>query len=161
MERCEDFSNGISTDFDRSHYICTSCVFVSAKEAVNYQEKRYSMKTGIANKKLEAIIANVEKDGILYKGIVEDLKELREQALKEQDPLVVKVLRLSYEYLQDRQAFDVQAQYEEDEEGQEYPIEIEDQDNLLYLLNLLKNADHKINREEIKDYRSSLKQELY
>lgn len=119
------------------------------------------MKTGIANKKLEAIVAGVEKDGILYKGIVEDLKELREQALKEQDPLVVKVLRLCYEYLQDRQAFDVQAQYEEDEEGNEYPIEIEDKDNLLYLLNLLKNADHKINREEIKDYRTSLKQELY
>jgi TPP-dependent pyruvate/acetoin dehydrogenase alpha subunit len=125
------------------------------------QEKRYSMKTGIANKKLEAIIASVEKDGILYKGIVEDLKELREQALKEQDPLVVKVLRLTYEFLQDRQGFDVQAQYEEDEEGNEYPLEIEDQENLLYLLNLLKNADHKINREEIKDYRTSLKQELY
>jgi hypothetical protein len=119
------------------------------------------MKTGIANKKLEAIIAGVEKDGILYKGIVEDLKELREQALKEQDPLVVKVLRLTYEYLQDRQSFDVQAQYEEDEEGNEYPLEIEDKENLLYLLNLLKNADHKINREEIKDYRTSLKQELY
>ena len=84
-----------------------------------------------------------------------------EQALKEQDPLVVKVLRLSYEYLQDRNAFDVQAQYEEDEDGNEYPLEIEDQENFLYLLNLLKNAEHKINREEIKDYRTALKQELY
>jgi hypothetical protein len=119
------------------------------------------MKTAIANKKLETIIAKVEKDGVLYNGIVEDLKELREQALKEQDPLVVKVLRLTYEYLQDRDAFDVQAQFEEDEDGNEYPIEIDDQENLLYLLNLLKNADHKINREEIKDYRSSLKMELY
>lgn len=119
------------------------------------------MKTAIANKKLEAIIANVEKEGVLYKGVVEDLKELREQALKEQDPLVVKVLRLSYEFLIDREAFDVQAQFEEDEEGNEYPLEIEDKENFLYLLTLLKNADHKINREEIKDYRSSLKQELY
>lgn len=119
------------------------------------------MKTAIANKKLEVIIASVEKDGVLYKGVVEDLKELREQALKEQDPLVVKVLRLSYEYLQEREAFDVQAQFEEDEEGNEYPIEIDDQENFLYLLNLLKNAEHKINREEIKDYRTSLKQELY
>lgn len=126
-----------------------------------YSEKRESMKTGIANKKLETIIEKVEKEGVLYKGIVEDLKELREQALKEQDPLVVKVLRLSYEFLQEREAFDVQAQYEEDEEGNEYPLEIEDQENLLYLLNLLKSADHKINREEIKDYRTSLKQELY
>ena len=29
---------------------------------------------------------------------------------------------------------------EEDEEGNEYPIEIDDKDNLLYLLNLLKNT---------------------
>jgi hypothetical protein len=119
------------------------------------------MKTAIANKKLEAIISKVENEGILYSGVIEDLKELREQALKEQDPLVVKVLRLSYEFLQDRDAFDVQAQFEEDEEGSEYPLEIEDKENFLYLLNLLKNADHKINREEIKDYRTSLKQELY
>jgi hypothetical protein len=103
------------------------------------------MKTGIANKKLEAIISSVEKDGILYSGVIE----------------VVKVLRLTYEFLQDRNAFDVQAQYEEDEEENEYPIEIEDKENFLYLLNLLKNAEHKINREEIKDYRTALKEELY
>lgn len=119
------------------------------------------MKTAIANKKLETIISKVEKEGVLYSGVIEDLKDLREQALKEQDPLVVKVLRLSYEFLQEKEGFDVQAQFEEDEEGNEYPLEIEDQENFLYLLNLLKNADHKINREEIKDYRSSLKQELY
>lgn len=133
--------------------------FVRRSGATIPKNKR--MKTAIANKKLEAIIAKVEKEGVLYTGIVEDLKELREQALKEQDPLVVKVLRLSYEYLIDRESFNVQAQFEEDEEGNEYPLEIEDQENFLYLLNLLKNADHKINREEIKDYRSSLKQELY
>ena len=77
-------------------------------------------------------------------------------------PLVVKVLRLTYDFLEENKCFDVQAQYEEDEEGNEYPVEeIEDKENLLYLLNLLKNADHKINREEIKDYRSALKTELY
>ncbi len=119
------------------------------------------MKLAAANKKLEAIIANVEKDGLSAKNLIEDLKELREFALKEQDPLVTKVLRLSYEYIGENHSFDVQAQYEEDEEENEYPIEIEDLDNFLYLLNLLKNADHKINREEIKDYRTALKQELY
>ena len=93
--------------------------------------------------------------------MVEDLKALRELALKEQDPLVTKVLRLTYEFLTENKSFSVQAQYEEDEEENEYPIEIEDNENLLYLLNLLKNADHKINREEIKDYRTALKQELY
>ena len=119
------------------------------------------MKKLSANQKLETIIANIEKKGLEAPKLIEDLKELREMALLEQDPLVVKVLRLTYEFIQENECFDVEAQYEEDEEGNEYPIEIEDQENLLYLLNLLKNAEHKINREEIKDYRSALKLELY
>ena len=119
------------------------------------------MKTLRANQKLEQIIANVEKKGLEAPKLIEYLKELREMALLEQDPLVVKSLRLTYEFLQENECFDVEAQYEEDEEGNEYPIEIEDKENLLYFLNLLKNADHKINREEIKDYRSALKLELY
>lgn len=119
------------------------------------------MKTGLANQKLDKIIEKVEKQGVTAPGLIDDLKDLRQSALLEQDPLVVKVLRLTYEFLDENECFDVQAQYEEDEEGNEYPVEIDDQENLLYLLNLLRNADHKINREEIKDYRSSLKQELY
>ncbi|MFM6965074.1 MAG: hypothetical protein ACKOWM_05830 [Sphingomonadales bacterium] len=119
------------------------------------------MKTLRANQKLEQIIANVEKKGLEAPQLIEDLKELREMALLEQDPLVVKVLRLTYEFIQENECFDVEAQYEEDEEGNEYPIEIDDKENLLYILNLLKNAEHKINREEIKDYRSALKLELY
>jgi hypothetical protein len=119
------------------------------------------MKIAAANKKLDEIIAKVEKKGVEAPKLIEDLKELREYALKEQDPLVTKVLRLTYEFLGENNVFDVQAQYEEDEEGNEYPIEIDDKENLLYLLNLLKNADHKINREEIKDYRTALKMELY
>lgn len=119
------------------------------------------MKIGAANIKLDEIIKKVEKSGVNAKGLIADLKELREFALKEQDPLVTKVLRLTYEFLEQNESFDVQAQYEEDEEGNEYPLEIEEKENLLYLLNLLKSADHKINREEIKDYRTALKDELY
>jgi hypothetical protein len=119
------------------------------------------MKVIAANKKLDSIIEKVEKEGILAEGLTNELRELREFALKEQDPLVTKVIRLTYEYLEENEAYDVQGQFEEDEEGNEYPIEIEDQENLLYLLNLLKNADHKINREEIKDYRTALKTALY
>lgn len=125
---------------------------------LNYQ---LHMKLAAANKKLESIIKNVEKDGIKADGLVEDLKALRELALKEQDPLVTKVLRLTYEYLTENGTFDVQAQFEEDEEENEYPIEIEDNENFSYLLNLLLRSDHKVNREEIKDYRSALKLELY
>tara|TARA_B110000305_G_scaffold138588_1_gene154589 strand:- start:115 stop:474 length:360 start_codon:yes stop_codon:yes gene_type:complete len=119
------------------------------------------MKIIAANQKLESIIKKVEKDGVKAKNLVEDLKELRAYALQEQDPLVTKVLRLSYEFLTENKAFNVQAQYEEDEEENEYPLEIEEKENILYLLNLLMKSDHKINREEIKDYRTALKLELY
>jgi hypothetical protein len=135
-------------------------MFISGN-ALNLLLNLDNMKTLRANQKLEQIIANVEKKGLEAPKLIEDLKELREMALLEQDPLVVKSLRLTYEFLQENDCFDVEAQYEEDEEGNEYPIEIDDKENLLYFLNLLKNADHKINREEIKDYRSALKLELY
>lgn len=119
------------------------------------------MKIGAANILLDKIIKSVEKDGITAKGLIDSLKELREFALKEKDPLVTKVIRLSYEFLEENEAFNVEAQYEEDEDGSEYPLEIDDKENFLYLLNLLVKADHKINREEIKDYRTALKEELY
>ena len=135
-------------------------MFISGN-ALNLWLNSNNMKTLRANQKLEQIIANVEKKGLEAPQLIEDLKELREMALLEQDPLVVKSLRLTYEFLQENECFDVEAQYEEDEEGNEYPIEIDDKENLLYILNLLKNAEHKINREEIKDYRSALKLELY
>jgi len=137
-----------------------SAMFISGN-ALNLWLNSNIMKTLRANQKLEQIIANVEKKGLEAPRLIEDLKELREMALLEQDPLVVKVLRLTYEFIQENECFDVEAQYEEDEEGNEYPIEIDDNENLLYFLNLLKNADHKINREEIKDYRAALKLELY
>jgi hypothetical protein len=119
------------------------------------------MKLVPANKKINDIISKVEKDGIKAKGLIDDLKDLRESALKEEDPLVAKVVRLSFEFIEKNEAFDIQAQFDEDEEGNEYPLDIEDQENFLYLMNLLLSADHKINREEIKDYRTALKDELY
>ena len=135
-------------------------MFISGN-ALNLLLNLENMKTLRANQKLEQIIANIEEKGLEAPKLIDELKELREMALLEQDPLVVKSLRLTYEFLQENDCFDVEAQYEEDEEGNEYPIEIEDKENLLYFLNLLKNAEHKINREEIKEYRSALKLELY
>jgi len=57
------------------------------------------MKTAIANEQLDAIIKKVEKKGLEAPKLIEDLKALRELAIKEQDPLVVKVLRLAYEFI--------------------------------------------------------------
>ena len=53
------------------------------------------MKTHVANEKLNSILEKVEKNGVSATGVIEDLKDLREIAQKEQDPLVTKVLRLT------------------------------------------------------------------
>ncbi len=135
--------------------------FKKSIKLLTFVLKNFEMKTILANEKLNIIISLVEKKGVDNPKLIEELKSLRVMALAEKDPLVVKVLRLTYEFLTENSAFNVQAQYEEDEEGNEYPIEIEEKENLLYLLNLLKNAEHKVNREELKDYRTSLKTELY
>jgi hypothetical protein len=119
------------------------------------------MRTKLANDKLDAIIKMVEKEGVHSPKLIDELKALRAKALEEKDPLVVKVLRLTYEYLGENESFGVEGQFEEDEEGNEYPLEIEEKENLLYLLSLLKNAEQKVNREELKDYRDAMKTELY
>lgn len=119
------------------------------------------MRTKLANDKLDAIIKMVEKEGVQAPKLIDELKALRVHALEEKDPLVVKVLRLMYEYLGENESFGVEGQFEEDEEGNEYPLEIEEKENLLYLLSLLKNAEQKVNREELKDYRDAMKTELY
>ena len=82
------------------------------------------MKTQDANDKLDSILAKVEKKGVEAPKLIETLKDLRNIALQEQDPLVVKTLRLMYEFIEENKNFSVQAQYEEDEEGNEYPLEI-------------------------------------
>lgn len=123
---------------------------------------RINMKTPSAKEKLNSIITSVEQHGIDHEELINELKALRELAKIEKDPLVVKLLRFTYEYLEEHACFDVEGQFEEDEEGNKYPVEgIEDKENMLYLLSLLKNSEQKINREELKDYRSSLKNLLY
>ena len=119
------------------------------------------MRTKLANDKLDAIIKMVEKEGVNAPKLIDELKSLRVKALEEKDPLVVKILRLTYEYLGENESFGVEGQFEEDEEGNEYPLEIDEKENLLYLLSLLQNAEQKVNREELKDYRDALKSELY
>jgi len=120
------------------------------------------MKTLAAKQKLAEIIQSIEQNGIDAPELVPELKSLRELAKLEKDPLVVKLLRFTYEYLLDNETFDVEAQFEEDEEGNRFPVEgIEDQENLIYLLSLMQNAEQKVNREELKIYRDALKSELY
>lgn len=102
----------------------------------------------LAIKKLQKV-AELEFDAtesIIY------LTEIRELALKENDPTVVKICRLAKEYIEANGHFDIG--YVADEE-------IGDMTDLAYLCELLLKIDKQENREEVQEIRDRLKAELY
>lgn len=114
-----------------------------------------------SNEKLDKIIKGLEKSFDTTK-LPPALMALREDALVDEDPLLAKVLRLSSEFITEEGCFDHTVEKEEDEEGEELLIEPgTDAENLSYFLQLLKKADNKFNREEIKEMRTYLKLKLY
>lgn len=141
--------------------------------------------TGI--KKLEAIIEDVKKNGIIAENMIEQLTELREIAKVEQDPLVVKTLRLVYSYIEDEGHFDlnllaeeeieeldeeqVTAEAEEEteeteEEEEEVNFELvedfeERRENFIYFLNLIHDSQNEYNRIELRKIRTYLWEEIY
>jgi len=111
-----------------------------------------------ANKLIIKIQKLLEK-GFDTAKIVKHLQELRPYALEEEDPLVTKVIRLSFEHIAAHETFQFMSGAEEDEEGEIIEVEPgEDSENLNYLLELLLKSDNKINREEIKEFRTQLKE---
>ncbi|MGV6860579.1 MAG: hypothetical protein ACWA41_02345 [Putridiphycobacter sp.] len=119
------------------------------------------MKSIEANKKIDTLIKALDK-GFDAEKTITALTEIREFALKETDPLLAKVCRLSYEYIKENDCFDYTVEKVEDEDGEDIIKEPgTDTENLIYLLELIKRSDNEFNREEIKEMRTWLKDELY
>lgn len=122
-------------------------------------QKTQVMQIEGAAKIIESINKTIEKDGLNNDKLIPQLKELRELAKKEEDPLIVKTLRLIYEYLEENEAFDVVPVMvsEDDEEEEEVePMDMTDEENLQYLMQLIAKSENPYNREEIKAYRTEL-----
>ena len=68
-----------------------------------------------SNAKIDKLIAELEK-GFDGEKLVKSLMDLREDALKDEDPLLAKVLRLASEYITEEGCFDHTVEKEEDEE---------------------------------------------
>ena len=146
------------------------------------------MLTVKALKKIDAIVDDVNKNGIIAENMISQLQELREMAILEKDPLIVKVLRLVYTYIEDEGSFDLNLLEEEEidesdleekvvEEGQEVEEEEEEEEeiyefstvedfedkreNYLYFLSLIKDSQNEYNRVELKKLRSFLWEEIH
>lgn len=113
-----------------------------------------------AQKLLNKIQRDLMRNGIILNTIVDDLKNLRPFAVEEENPLLAKVIRLTYEHLETYETFDIGIPEDEPIEGFEEE-EIQDtaaepQESLNYLLSLMADAKNKINVLELREYSSAL-----
>jgi hypothetical protein len=115
------------------------------------------------NKLIVKIQRDLAKSGIVKDNLVKDLKELRNFALAEQDPTLTKVIRLTYEHLEQTGTFSIPIPADEAVVEGEEPetMDMEDFDNkrdsLDYLLSLMLDRKNPTNRQDLEEYRDMLK----
>jgi hypothetical protein len=115
------------------------------------------------NKLIVKIQRDLAKSGIVKDNLVKDLKELRNFALAEQDPTLTKVIRLTYEHIEQTGTFSIPIPADEAViEGEEPEVmDMEDFDNkresLNYLLSLMLDRKNPTNRQDLEAYRDMLK----
>ncbi|UZO80207.1 hypothetical protein NBT05_14785 [Aquimarina sp. ERC-38] len=114
-----------------------------------------------AQKLIEKILADLERSGIITNTLIEDLKELRTYALEAQIPLAVKVLRLTYEHIEENDTFLIPIPDDEPvEEGQELitteETAVSPVESLSYMISLFKDLKNKMNVSDLADYRTAL-----
>jgi hypothetical protein len=104
------------------------------------------MKNSKANELIEKIIKDIEKNSVNVATIIPMLKELREMAKTEEDPLITRSIRLVYEHLEANGGWEFQT-LEDSEEVEE---------NLTYLISLYAKSDNKYNRDEIREIANNM-----
>lgn len=98
------------------------------------------MLTKEANDILNNVIESVEKSGIHAESITNNLQMAREHALKENDPLVTRALRLAWQHIESNETFEI-----------ELAEEIESaEDNFVYFLSLIVRCENALNRDELR-----------
>ena len=125
------------------------------------------MKNIEGNKIIAKLQKDLAKNGIKVDALIKGLKEVREYALKEEDPTLTKVSRLVYEHLEANKTFNIPLPPEEAievEEGEEAELIVNeiktDEDrveSLDYLFSLMLDRDNAANKQDMFEYRDALK----
>jgi hypothetical protein len=119
------------------------------------------------NKQAIQLIEKIQKEISSKKhdisSIVEDLKKVRELTMEENNPVLTKALRLSYEHLEENDAFLIEIpndepieEESEEEESEEEETEVYSSENNLesfnYFLSLLIDCSRKNNILDLREY---------
>ncbi len=114
---------------------------------------------------IDRILKNLDTTGINTDTLIDDIKELRTYVLEKEVPLAVKVLRYTYEHIENNNNFlipipedtPIEEAMEEGSEIEEtVAIETDPVESLQYLISLIKNLDNSMNILDLKYYKKAL-----
>lgn len=117
------------------------------------------MENSNAQKIIKALQAEVISNGIVAKTIVPELKKLREFALLEEKPVLVKALRLAYEHIGQNEDFLVNIPSDEPiEDDVEISTDSSTSESFTYFMSLMLDLDNKHNVADLKEYNQQFQQ---
>jgi hypothetical protein len=111
-----------------------------------------------AQKLINKIQLDLFKTGFDAETLIGDLKKLRELALDEQNPVLVKAIRLTYEHIEENNAFliaipdDEPLEDSEENESEIVRPEETDLESLEYLISLFTDLKNKNNISDLREY---------
>lgn len=109
---------------------------------------------------IDKILKNLDKTGINTDSLIDEIKELRGYAIEQKVPLLVKVLRLTYEHIEEYESFLIPILDDEpldDEDGDsENTEEGSPEESLKYLIALARNLNNKGNISDLQEYKALL-----
>ena len=115
------------------------------------------MENSNAQKLIKQIQGDIISSGIVVDTIVPELKKLREFALLEENPVVVKALRLAYEHLEKNNDFLIPIPSDEPvDENEISEFNSTNTESLNYLLSLMLDLENKHNIIDLKEYNKLL-----
>ncbi|HRB71196.1 hypothetical protein [Flavobacterium sp. WV_118_3] len=116
------------------------------------------MENPTAQKLINKIQLDLFKTGFDAETLIGDLKKLRELALDEQNPVLVKAIRLTYEHIEENNAFliaipdDEPLEDSEENESEIVRPEETDLESLEYLISLFTDLKNKNNISDLREY---------
>ena len=117
------------------------------------------MENSNAQKIIKALQSEVITNGINASTIVPELKKLREFALIEEKPYLVKALRLACEHIDENNDFLIGIPSDEPiEETVEIKSESSANESFTYFISLMLDLDNKHNVADLKDYNQQFQQ---
>jgi len=125
------------------------------------KQTHYIMVSPEGLKLIDKVLKDIDRNGIVTNTIVADLQKLRPFAIEEEDPSLTKVIRLTYEHIEENKGFNIPIPEDEEiEEGVELvKIELTEAtkvESLTYLVSLMKDAMKASNRTDLLEYRDAL-----